>query len=108
MKRLLDYDATTGVSEIFEATDEGFNVHYVQDAEPILEANKTRARDGKWGAGRDRAGEFQHVAEIPIGIQYKWLIEHGIDIYNKDHWAGVKRLLNSNEYRYLRSAEIII
>ena len=38
----------------------------------------------------------------------KWLTEDGIDIYNRDHWKAVKKKLNSNEYRYLKTAEVII
>lgn len=108
MRRLLDYNPETGVREIFEATDDGFRIHYQQDVEGILERNKSCALDGKWGGGRDRSGEFQKVAEIPIVVQMKWLTEEGIDVYNKDHWKAVQRKLNSNEYRYLKTAEVII
>jgi hypothetical protein len=48
------------------------------------------------------------VASIPIGVQYKWLIHHGVDVMNRDHWPKVKRLLNDPEWRYLKTAEIII
>jgi hypothetical protein len=41
-------------------------------------------------------------------VQLKWLIEHGVDICNPDHMPGVTKLLNSNEYRYLKVRDIIL
>lgn len=107
MKRLLDYDPETGVREVFESTDDGFMIHTTQDVEPIIDANKAKQSLGKWGGARP-GSEFRQVAEIPIGIQYEWLTKYGVDLYNRDHWSGVKRLLNSSDYRYLKCAEIII
>ena len=107
MKRLLDYNADTGVREIFESTDAGFNIIYEQDVEPIFDRNKEAANAGKWG-DNDARSEFRKVADIPAVIQMEWLTKHGIDILNRNHWAGVKRMLNSNEYRYLRTNEVII
>lgn len=107
MKRLLDYNPDTGVREVYEGTDEGFLIHTTQDVTPILDNNKSRFNDWKSKSERTKS-DFWQVAEIPIGVQYDWLIKHGIDIYNKDHWAGVKRMLNSSDYRYLKTADIII
>ena len=107
MKRLLDYNAETGVREIFEGTETGFNITYEQDVENIFEHNKQGARQGKWG-DNPAGSEFREVAQIPIVIQMEWLTKHGIDIYNRNHWEGVKRMLNSNEWRYLRTNEVII
>lgn len=90
----------------YEDTDKGFLLHYSQDAEPIIELNKA-----KQSAGRDyyaRDPDMWKVASIPIGVQMIWLTKHGIDIHNEDHWPGVKRLLNDPDWRYLKTAEIII
>lgn len=106
MRRLLDYDPETGIKQVFEGTDAGFNIHYEQDVQPILDANKAKANEV--GNMRGNKSEFRQVAEIPIIVQMKWLTEEGIDIYNENHWPAVKRKLNSNEYRYLKTAEIII
>jgi len=103
MKRLLDYDPVTGIREVFEATDDGFQVHYSQDVEGIIEANKRAQNDAP-----DRMGEFVHAADIPILIQMKWMIEHGVDIYNPDHTPGIIRLLNDPDYRYLKVRKIIL
>lgn len=106
MKRLLDYDPDTGIIEWFEATDEGFNIHYEQDVEPILDLNKAKQAEGRAYYARDK--EMWRVASIPILVQYKWLHEHGVDVMNRDHWPKVRQLLNSSDYRYLKTAEVII
>ena len=107
MKRLLDYNADTGVRQIYEGTDDGFQIHISQDVTPILEQNKRLQNDWKSKSERSKS-DFWQVAEIPIGVQYEWLINHGLDIYNKDHWPGVRKMLNSSDYRYLKTADIII
>jgi len=106
MKRQLDYDPLTGIREVFEATDDGFVIHTTQDVEPIIEANKAKQSMGRAYYAADK--DMWRVASIPITVQYKWLTEDGIDVWNPDHWPAVQRRLNSNEYRYLKTAEVII
>lgn len=105
MKRLLDFDPTTGLMTFhdYDETEDKTFISYEQDVEPILERNK-RAQNDASGP----MGDMVHVASIPCSVQLKWLIEHGVDIHNKDHAPGVKRLLNSNEWRYLKVRDIII
>ena len=102
-KLFFDYDPMTGVTEHFEATDDGFNITYSQDVEGIIESNKERAKEKA-----SRKNEFRQVAEIPITLQMDWLVKHGIDVWNPDHMPGVKRLLNDPDYRYLKTQDIII
>lgn len=73
----------------------------VVDVEPIIEANKNDQGliDG-WTPSRD----MRKAATIPLIIVEKWMRE-GVNIYDKNCWPEVRRRLNSNEYRYLRSAE---
>jgi hypothetical protein len=105
-KRFFDHCPMTGVTEWYEETDAGFNLHYEQDCEPIVEMNKAKQSAGRAYYAKDN--EMWKVASIPITVQYQWLTKHGVDIMNKDHWPGVKRLLNDPEWRYLKTAEIII
>jgi len=106
MKRLLDFDPLTGISEYFEATDTGFVVHTHQDVEPWIEANKQRQNLGR-DAWR-KQGDWRLEATIPIGIQYKWLTQYGIDVWNSDHRKAVVKKLNDPEWRYLKCAEVVI
>jgi hypothetical protein len=56
----------------------------------------------------DRCGDQVLVATIPVEVQLEWLDKHGIWYLDPNHKDGVKRLLNSNEYRYLRVKNIIL
>ena len=106
MKRLFDYDPYTGIKEVFEATDDGFLIHTTQDVEPFIEHNKKLQGSGKdyWKSG----GEWRHEATIPIGVQYHWLTKYGIDVWDPNHKDAVTKLLNDPDWRYLKTAEIII
>lgn len=106
-KRLFDYDPLTGITEYFEDLGgDKFAIHTTQNVDPFIEANKQKQNTGKeyWKAG----GDMRHEATVPIGVQYEWMTKYGIDVYNPDHLKGVTRLLNDPEWRYLKTAEIII
>lgn len=73
------------------------------DVAPVIEHNKALQNEGF-----DKSSEMWHAASIPIGIQYEWLDKYGVDFWNKNHKPAVMKLLNSNEYRYLRVNNFII
>lgn len=105
---LLSHDPISGVTSWLEDGDgDQWHVHTTQDCAPIIEANKQ-----KQSMGRDYYrfdDDMWRVASIPIGVQYEWLVKHGItDLTAEEHWPKVRKLLNSNEYRYLKTAEVII
>lgn len=105
-RRLFKSDPDRKLKIWWEDTDDGFLLRYEQDVEDILELNKA-----KQSAGRDyyaQDPELWRVASIPVVVQMDWMTKYGIDILNEDHWPRVKKLLNSNEYRYLKTAEIQI
>lgn len=100
-REFLETDPFTGVSTFHEyvpSTDTTI-IHYEQDVESLLDANKAAQTDGL-----NRNSELWHAASIPSIVILKWMTEHGVDIYNSNHKAGVRRLLNSSEYRHLRRA----
>lgn len=76
-------------------------VHREADVEPILEANKALFNSGD---GYSPSRELRRAASIPNAIIEKWRNELGIDVFNPDHKPAVRRLLNSNEYAFLRTA----
>lgn len=111
--RLLGYDPLTGMSEYFIGSEDGksFHIDYRQDCETILELNKAKQSMGReyYAGKKDDTGiDMWKVASIPVSVQMKWLVEEGIDILNPEHIDAVKKKLNSNEYRYLKTAEVII
>lgn len=103
-RRVLDFDPLTGVVEYHSydpATRETI-IETVQDVEPILERNKALQNedDGGWSPSRD----LRRAASIPDVVILKWRRELGVDVFNRNHWPAVKRLLNDPEWRWLRTA----
>jgi len=104
-EKLLSYDPATGMKEWFSSDDDGdtWRIRYEQDVSPLLDANK-RAQNDDW----DRKAEMWHAASIPNVVLMEWSVKHGVNFWDKNHKEGVKRLLNSDEYRYLRVRNFII
>ena len=42
-------------------------------------------------------------AQIRVEVQLDWLINKGVDINNKDHAKKMFQLVNSPEYKYLKT-----
>ena len=76
-------------------------VHREADVEPLLNDNKALYNAGD---GYTPSRELRRTASVPMAIIEKWRNELGIDVFNPDHKAAVRRLLNSSEYLYLRTA----
>ena len=103
IKTLLDVDplSATKTWHYYDPnTDETF-IETVQNVEPYLNRNKLLYNNPEL---RSKDKDMKHFASIPNGVQEKWLREYSVDVWNKDHWPAVKRLLNSPDWRYLRTA----
>jgi len=103
-KRLLSHDPLTGLKtwHSFDSLTDETTISYSADSTPILEENKLKQNDAYFS----RAGiksEFWQLASIPVMVQMDWLINKGVDIYNKDHFPKVCRLLDDPEYKYLKT-----
>ena len=85
----------------FDAGSGAFAIERVQDVEPVLEANKAAANAGD---GYSASRELRQVAEIPMVVALRWKEERGIDLFNRDHWPAVKKLLRDPEWRHLRTS----
>lgn len=84
-----------------QLTDETI-ISYTADSTPVLERNKKMQNDDEY-TKQGMKDEFWHYASIPVMVQMDWLINHGVDIYNKDHGPRISKLLNDPEYRYLKT-----
>jgi hypothetical protein len=103
-KQILDYDPFTGMTTTFEydhATDET-TIGREQDVSFLLDMNRAMANDEYISKEGIKNG-WWHYAQIPNIVIEKWLNEHGVDLYNKDHQKAVFKLLNQPEYRYLKT-----
>ncbi len=104
--RLLDFNPLTleSVSFQYNEADDSITIGHHQDVTPILEWNKSLALD----TARTKDGmreSFWHYAKIPNVVAMKWKIEHGVDIFDRNHEKAMFRLLNDPENMYLRSTD---
>ena len=103
-KKLLSHDPVTGLLtwHSYDAQTDEPIISYTADSTPLLERNKAMANDAEYSS-KGIKDEFWHYATIPVAVQMDWLINKGVDIYNKDHSAKISQLLNDPEYRYLKT-----
>lgn len=101
----LDHDPLTGISQYFAVDGEGqeYIIDRINRASTKAVLDQNQRLEGE-GMGKD----LRLAASIPPEVQFDWLDRYGIEFWNPAHKEGVKRLLNSNEYRYLRVNHFII
>lgn len=102
-RKLISYNPDSGIAAYYEpeGRDGARIIHEYDDVSGILDNNKVNYNHvNGWNADRS----WHKVATIPLSIINKWLLEDGIDFYNKDHWPKVKAKLNSSEWLYLRTS----
>jgi len=103
-KRVLEYDPLTGMTTYFDYVPETDTtiVSREQDVSHIIEANKQLQNNDQLTKDGIR-NSWWHYAQIPMVVIEKFLNEHGVDVFNKDHEKAVFRLLNQPEYRFLKT-----
>ena len=84
-----------------EDGDGSLIVHREADVEPLLEANKALAASGD---GYSPSRELRRAASVPMAIVEKWMNEVGVNLFDPNDTPKVMALLDSNEYRHLRTA----
>jgi hypothetical protein len=75
-----------------------FAIEHIADIQPLIDSNKKLQNEDH--SIRD---EFRLSARIPDVVVYEWKRLFGVDVFNKDHAQAVKKLLNSPDYRYLKT-----
>ena len=104
MKKILDHDPLTGITEIFhhDPNTDVSVIETVQDVGPILEVNKKLQNLPEYTADGFKSG-WWHYGHIPDSIILKWKVEKGIDVFNPNDKDAVFKLLNDPEYKYLKT-----
>lgn len=103
-KRIVDYNPHNGVTTYFDydhASDTTI-VGYEQDVSLILDVNKKLQNDDDYSK-KGIKQSWWHYATYPPIIINKWLMEYGVNVFNKDHQKKVLELTNRPEYRYLKT-----
>ncbi len=103
-KRLVSIDPATGLQTWHDydpLTDET-TIGYAADSSSVIELNKAMQKDDQFTKDGIKR-EFWMYAQIPVEVQVDWLINKGVDILNRDHAKKVFELVNSPEYRHLKT-----
>jgi hypothetical protein len=108
MKHFFEYDPERGLRIDYEELEGGkIALHYTQDVEPVLDLNGHKRNAGRAYFASDP--DMWKVASIPIVVQYEWARRYGVrDVTAPEYQPLLRRLLNDPEWRYLKTAEIII
>ena len=75
-----------------------FAIEHIEDIQPLIDSNKKLQNED-----HHKADEFRLSARIPMTVVYEWKRLFGVDLFNKDHKEAVKKLINSPDYRYLKT-----
>jgi hypothetical protein len=100
----VNYDPFTGMTTYFDydhSTDTTI-VGSEQDVTALLDLNKRLQNDESYSKSGIKNG-WWHYATYPSIIIEKWLNEHGVNVFNKDHQKKVLELTNRPEYRFLKT-----
>ena len=105
--RSLGVDPLTGLETIHHYDDATgkTTIEHKQDCQAIIDHNKKLHNTSyqKDGVKVD----WVHAAIIPEIIQIKWMKEYGIkSVYLEEYWPKIRQLLNSPDYRYLKTGNM--
>lgn len=92
------------------------------DLQAAIDRNKELRNHGQHLTKTHAPGDLdmRWVANVKLDIIYKWMELYNPDGnprkngdppllgWEKSHWPGIKRLLNSNEWKYLRTSELYL
>ena len=100
-QRLLGFDPATGLAQWWLEDGEGnWAQKSSQVVAPLLDLNKEAQNHcDPYNGARD----IRMVARIPLIVIAKWRNELGVDYWNPDHQDKVDELLNSADWRWLRT-----
>jgi hypothetical protein len=102
MPILFDTDPEYGAYEMFDYDNDNgrVTVRRYCDVQPIIDRNKELQNHT---TGWNEAKDMRLAASIPNEVALMWLNDYGINCWRKEHWPAVRRLLNSNVWKYLRT-----
>ena len=73
-------------------------IEHIQDIKPLIDSNKKLQQED-----HHIADDFRLSTRIPMTVYYEWKNKYGVDMFDPNHKEGVKKLINSPEYRYLKT-----
>ena len=85
-----------------EHETEGTAIHYRQDIEPTIDYCAALRKDGLTDSGIKR--DLWQYAHIPPVVIMKLKNEYGVDVFNRNHYPKLFKLLNT-EFQYLKTTD---
>lgn len=104
MKQVLNYDPVTKITTTFDY-DAASDTSYIgreQDVSALLDFNKVLTNETDVTKEGIKNGWWKYCS-IPNVVIEKWINDHGVNFYDRNHTKGIFRLLNRPEYRYLKT-----
>lgn len=107
-KRLLSYDPISGIKEWhdYDHSDRKTRIITEQDCQKVLDFNKA-CRNTPELRSNGLKNDFMHFARVPNNVIVKWKNDHNVDVFKKEDLPKIEKLLQSSEYKYLRSVDRI-
>ena len=104
---ILDYNPLTGekVSFQYNHDTETFTIGHHCDMEPFLDANKRAVLEADHKE-QVRQSWVKYASGITNVVILKWKQEHGVDFFKDEDWPRIMGLLNSRDYRYLKTTTL--
>jgi len=105
MARILDHDPISGTTTLFHWNNDGtFAIEHTQDVNGIIEHNKRQLIESDHKKQMQK--DWIKYASIPDVIVLKWKNELGVDVTKREHRKKMFQLINSPEYRFLKTTPI--
>jgi len=96
MKQLIDVDPLSKIEtwHHYDPITDETTIQEIQDVDPWLKQAKELKKDEDYSK-RGIKNNLWHYATIPNSVITKLAVEHGVDVFNKDHTKKVMQLLNT-------------
>ena len=102
---LIDCDPRRGIRKYVAMGDTPDSVLVRTEIEDSLIVQQNRIMQNE---DFDRRADLWHAASIPTSVMYEWLTRYGVNAWNPAHADGVRKLLNSSDYRWCKVKHIIL
>jgi len=104
MRQLLDYDPLNKLSCFYDFDDQTkkMTLTHEQDVSLILDKN-SEARNDDDKTKRGMKNDWWKYATVPAIVEVEWMTKYGVRMSDPTHKKKVFDLLNSPDYRYLKT-----
>ena len=101
-KFVLEQDVHRRTDMHFDDVDDKITFNTVEDAQPVVDANKRKFNDYGDKLTPGKRGEWHHAASIPITIWEKWMKDSNGAIAKDTKLLAA--YLNNPDYKYFKVA----